>query len=70
MLLGPPVHWPLLHRPLAHWFAAVQPLPLATPLPPRGLPFPDPDVKRLLPELPHAKAPTKLNESAIAASVE
>lgn len=70
MLLGPAVHRPLLHRPLVHWVAAVQPLPFATPLPPLGFPLPEPEVKPLLLEPPHAKAPMKLNESAIAASVE
>jgi hypothetical protein len=69
MLLGPLVHWALLlHRPLAHWGAAVQPLPLATPVAPCG--FPEPEEKPLRLDPPHANAPTKLAESAIAASVE
>jgi len=57
-----------LHKPLAHWDAPVQPLPLATPVGPWELPLPEREP--LLLEPPHAKAPTKLNESAMAASVE
>jgi hypothetical protein len=37
---------------------------------PSELPFPGPEPESLLLLLPHAETPTKLNESAIAASVE
>jgi hypothetical protein len=68
MLLGPLVHCPLLHRPLEHWVAPAQVLPLATPVAPCE-PFPEPEPEPLV-EPPHAKALAKLNESAIAASME
>jgi len=71
MLLGPLVQCPLPHRPLAHSAAASQAAPLATPL--GELPLPGPEGEPFEPKplpLPQAKAPTQLNESAIAASVE
>ena len=69
-LLGPLVHCPLSHRPLAHCAAFVHALPLATLV---GLPLPlgDPGLPEPpSPVPPHAAAPMKLNQSAIAASVE
>lgn len=73
MPLGPLVQWPLLHRPLAHWAAAPQALPSPMPLPPGERPLPEPAEEPFeapSPLLPHAEAPTRLNESASAASVE
>ena len=70
--LGPAVHLPLLHRPLWHCAALVQALPLLMPLP-LPLPFPDGEPSELEPPPsvpPQAEAPMRLNESAIAASVE
>ena len=72
MLLGPLEQRPLLHRPLPHWAAVLQLVPLAMPVAP-GEPLPEPEgepfeVSPLV--LPQADAPTRLNKSASAASVE
>ena len=68
MLLGPPVHAPLLHKPLAQSAASLQSLPLAMSAPP-GESLPEP---LELPDslLPQAEAPKRPPKSAIAASVE
>ena len=68
MLLGPPVHVPLLHKPLAQSAASLQPLPLLMPLPPgESLPEPFESPPSVLPQAEAPKRPTK---SATAASVE
>jgi hypothetical protein len=67
MLLGPPVHTPLLHKPLAQSAASLQPLPLLMPLLPGESSDPFESPPSVLPQAEAPKSPTK---SATAASVE